>query len=59
MGKVYSCTENAVIENFYASLKKGTIHSNHYLNIKEYVLDVVDWNDWYNKIKLQDFNILQ
>gem|GEM_PF-1855077 len=42
MGKVYSCTENAVIEKFYASLKKGTIHSNYYLNIKKYVLDVVD-----------------
>ncbi|WP_250138012.1 integrase core domain-containing protein [Spiroplasma attinicola] len=59
MGKVYSCTENAVIESFHISLKKGTIHSNHYLNIKKYVLDVVDWNDWYNKIKLQDFNTLQ
>jgi len=58
-GKSIFLYRDAVIESFHISLKKGTIHSNHYLNIKKYVLDVVDWNDWYNKIKLQDFNILQ
>ncbi|WP_338970029.1 DDE-type integrase/transposase/recombinase [Spiroplasma endosymbiont of Labia minor] len=51
MGSNFACYDNIIIESWHSRLKCGTIHNNKYNSLHEYIFDVVDWCNHYNKYR--------
>jgi putative transposase len=56
MSRRGNCWDNAVVESFFATLKKERVYRAHYATSKQALYDVSDYIGWYNHKRMHSTN---